>query len=64
MLRKGAGDPQVIYSRIRPVPDYRSRALGADCVLLIVSALDDVEDGFRYKALYLMCWWKCTTAMS
>ncbi len=37
-----AGDPQGFHDR--PVPDRRSPVpLGADCVLLIVSALDDVK---------------------
>ena len=52
---------------IDPYQIVEARALGADCVLLIVSALDDVkmaELAATAKDVGLMCWSKCMTAMS
>ena len=46
---------------------YEARVLGADCILLIVAALDDTSwprcPNWRCRWAWT-CWWKCTTSMN
>jgi indole-3-glycerol phosphate synthase len=52
---------------LEPYQIVESRALGADCVLLIMAALDDDPGGRAARLAHgsaWTCWSRCTTAPS